>query len=494
VRTLSLPRALLLLGSALVLPITHLFWEPDPETPFAVGTAMAVLLTAARIAEPIYHLARKAGHDELTGLVNRRQLADRLALALAALPDDGTSRVGLVFCDLDHFKVVNDSLGHLAGDQLLIAIADRLRDTAGPADVVCRLGGDEFVILMPCVSESRATETAERISAALRRPLHLADGTDFFATMSLGLRTTADPDADPETLLQDADTAMYQAKAAGRGRMVCFDEQSRTDAADRLRLDAEFRRALTVPGEVYCDYQPVFRTAGMALVSVEALVRWRHPVEGVISPARFVPVAEATGTVADLFTVVLRQSLADQRDWHARTGRWIPVAVNLSPRQLDATTTQVVLQELTAGPNPAHALTLELTETESATPELVEAALGPLRQIGVRIAVDDFGTGYSSMARIADHGWDVVKIDRSLVHGVADNTSRRSLVGATVAMARALNMTVVAEGVDNDDDLTVIRNLGCDFVQGFLLSRPVDATVILNLAQRAGARPEHPVG
>ncbi|BCJ40745.1 hypothetical protein GCM10010168_72670 [Actinoplanes ianthinogenes] len=482
VNVLTLTRALILFAAALVLPTLHLLWDPDPDVALIVGAALSMGLVAFRLTGPIHELAWRAGHDPLTRLVNRSLLMDRLAMALSALPADRSARLGLLFCDLDHFKDVNDSLGHDAGDQLLIEISTRLRGAVRDSDVVCRLGGDEFVILMPDTTEEQAVAIAERVTTDLGRPMRLADGTEFFASLSIGLRTTGNPDADPDVLMQDADTAMYQAKAAGRGRMVRFDADLRSGAAQRLRLDADLRRALTHPGELFCVYQPVFRVGDGQLSSVEALVRWRHPVDGVLPPAVFVPIAEAAGTIAQLFAQVLEQSLAEQRGWYNRTGRWIPVAVNLSPRQLDASTADLVLAALAGTGTPPDMLTLELTETGLAEPSTVDAALGPLRRAGVRIAVDDFGTGYSSMARVADHGWDVVKIDRTFVTGIHRDTARSSLADAMVKMAHALGMETVAEGVDNAADLQVLSRLGCEYAQGYLLSHPVDADGILELA------------
>jgi diguanylate cyclase (GGDEF)-like protein len=481
--TLTLTRALILFGAALLLPCLHLFWEPGSDTPLVLGSAMSMALVAVRLAGPIHELSWRAGHDPLTGLVNRSLLMDRLALALSAMPPGPDARVGLLFCDLDHFKDVNDSLGHDAGDQLLIEISTRLRAAVRDTGVVCRLGGDEFVILMPDTTEEQAAEIADRVADELGQPMRLADGTEFFASLSVGLRTTGDPEADPDVLVQDADTAMYQAKAAGRGRMVRFDAEIRAEAAQRLRLDADLRRALAHPGELFCVYQPVFRVDDGRLSSVEALVRWRHPADGVLPPVVFVPIAEAAGTIAQVFVVVLEQSLAEQRGWFDRTGRWIPVAVNLSPRQLDASTARLVLSALERTGTPPDMLTLELTETGMAEPETVEGALGPLRRAGVKIAVDDFGTGYSSMARVADHGWDIVKIDRAFVAGIHRDQARTSLADAMVKMAHALGMVTVAEGVDNAADLQVLARLGCEYAQGYLLSHPVGADGILELAQ-----------
>ncbi|MEU4692656.1 bifunctional diguanylate cyclase/phosphodiesterase [Actinoplanes sp. NPDC023714] len=510
VTMLTVPRAVTLFGAALVQPIVQLFGkpgEPAPDdTPLVLGSVISVSLVAVRLIAPIHELARRAGHDPLTGLVNRSLLMDRLGLALSSLPagdhrrdpadktgqnNHRQARVALLFCDLDHFKTVNDSLGHDAGDQLLVAIAGRMRETVRGGDVVCRLGGDEFVILMPAVSDEEASEVAGRVAAALAEPLRLADGSEFFASLSIGLRTTGDVTADPEALLQDADTAMYQAKAAGRGRMVRFDVRSRADAAQRLRRDADFRRALHHPGELFCLYQPVFRVDDGTLSSVEALARWQHPDDGLLLPAAFVGVAEATGTVAQLFAAVLEQSLHEQRAWYNSTGRWIPIAVNLSPRQLEATTADAVLAALSHAGTPASALTLELTETGLADPATVDAALGPLRRAGVKLAVDDFGTGYSSMARVADHGWDIVKIDQTFVSGIAGDPARRSLADAMVGMAHALGMVSVAEGVEDAADLAVLRELGCEYAQGFLLAHPSDAAAVLDLIpRRAGDRPD----
>ena len=487
VTTLTVSRTLILFGAALLLPTLHLFWEPESDVPLVLGAWMSVALVALRLLAPIHDLARRVGHDALTGLANRALLMDRLALACASLPADGASRVGLLFCDLDHFKNVNDSLGHDAGDQLLVAIAGRLRAAVRPGDVPCRLGGDEFVVLMPSVTEEEAGAVADRVAADLGQPIRLADGSDFFASLSIGLRTTDELDADPETLLQDADTAMYQAKASGRGRMVRFDVQSRSEAALRLRRDADFRRALAQPGELFCVYQPVFRVDDGSLSSVEALARWQHPVEGILPPAAFVGVAESTGTVGRLFAVVLEQSLHEQRTWYNLTGRWVPVAVNLSPRQLDAGTAEVVLAALKRAGTPATALTLELTEMGLAMPETIEAALGPLRRAGVQVAVDDFGTGYSSTARVADHAWDVVKVHHTFVNGIAADPARRALADAMIGMAHALGMASLAEGVDDGADLAVLAELGCEYAQGYLLAHPVDADGILRMLTASSA-------
>ncbi|MBB4750125.1 putative bifunctional diguanylate cyclase/phosphodiesterase [Actinoplanes lobatus] len=481
VRTLTVTRTLTLFGAALLLPTLQLFWEPEFELPLVVGTWVSVALVALRLLAPIHDLARRVGYDALTGLANRALLMDRLALALAALPTDGSARVGLLFCDLDHFKNVNDSLGHDAGDQLLVTIAGRLRGAVRSGDVVCRLGGDEFVILMPAVTDQEADAVADRVAGDLGKPVRLTDGSDFFASLSIGLRTTDQLNADPETLLQDADAAMYQAKAAGRGQVIRFDTHSRTEATLRLRRETDFRRALTRPGELFCVYQPVFRVEDGSLSSVEALARWQHPTDGILPPSTFVPVAETTGTVGQLFALVLGQSLYEQRAWYNRTGHWVPLSVNLSHRQLEAGTADVVLAALERTGTPAAALTLELTESGLALPETVEAALGSLRRAGVRIAVDDFGTGFSSMARVADHAWDIVKIDHTFVNGIATDPSRRALADAMIGMTHALGMTSLAEGVDHEADLAVLAELGCEYAQGYLLAHPVDATGIMEM-------------
>ncbi|GIE87522.1 putative bifunctional diguanylate cyclase/phosphodiesterase [Actinoplanes regularis] len=489
VHALPLSRALILFGAALLLPCLHLFWEPRSDNPLLLGAALSMALVAIRLVRPIHELSWRAGHDPLTGLVNRSLLMDRLALELSSMPPGPAARLGLLFCDLDHFKDVNDSLGHDAGDQLLIEISSRLRAAVRDTDVVCRLGGDEFVILMPGTTEEQAVEVAERVADNLGRAMRLSDGTEFFASLSMGLRTTGDPQADPDTLMQDADTAMYQAKAAGRGRVVRFDAEIRAGATQRLRLDADLRRALTHPGELYCVYQPVFQVGDGRLSSVEALVRWRHPTDGILPPGVFVPVAEASGTVAQVFALVLKEALAEQRRWHDAIGRWIPVAVNLSPRQLTDSTAELVLAALGRAGTPPDMLTLELTETGMAEPSTVDAALGPLRRAGVKIAVDDFGTGYSSMARVADHGWDIVKIDRTFVAGIHHDPARCSLADAMIKMAHALGMVTVAEGVDNAADLQALARLGCEFAQGYLLARPVGADGVLEIAI---AEPEIP--
>jgi diguanylate cyclase (GGDEF)-like protein len=422
-----------------------------------------------------------ANYDTLTNLPNRTLLSERLSRAIVRARRQGT-RMALLFLDLDRFKDVNDSLGHATGDRILRLAAQRLQEAVGAQHTVARIGGDEFTALLEDLRDpAEADACAQRVIEAFDAPLLLDDRQEIVLTPSIGISVYPDHAQVPTDMLKHADTAMYQAKAAGRGRLVRFDAQSRADATRRLRRDADFRRALRHPGELFCVYQPVFRVDDGTLSSVEALARWQHPDDGILLPSAFVPVAEATGTVAHLFGAVLEQALHEQRAWYNRTGRWIPIAVNLSPRQLEPATVEAVLAALRHAGTPADALTLELTEAGLADPSTVNAALGPLRSAGVKLAVDDFGTGYSSMARVADHRWDVVKIDHSFVSGIAHDPARRALADAMIGMAHALGMASLAEGVEDPADLAVLGSLGCEYAQGYLLAHPTDTAGILNL-------------
>jgi diguanylate cyclase (GGDEF)-like protein len=443
-----------------------------------VAVLLSATLAAVRIRRPLRDMGRRATQDGLTGLPNRTELLRRLTFALAELPSDGSSKVALLFCDLDRFKDINDSLGHAAGDRMLVTIAERIVATVrGDQDIVFRLGGDEFVILMPGAADEDTDAVAERLVTTFTEPIVL-DGVEVFPSVSVGVRTTDDYRADPDELLRDADTAMYQAKNGGRGRAERFDDRYAAAASARLRLDTELRHALA-NGELICHYHPEIDLVTGRLYALEALVRWEHPERGLLSPDEFVPHAETHGVIGQLFDQVLDLALTAQDGWLAEFG-WRPtVAVNVSPRQLnDTRLVPAVLDALTAHDAPPSALILEVTETALVDEAVMTGTLAELRRHGVAVAVDDFGTGYSSVSRLADRHWDALKIDRSFVSDFTDDPAREGVVHAMIALAHALGLRAIAEGVEDEATLTKLRDLGCDAAQGYLYTRPIPAPAI----------------
>ncbi|MER7007542.1 EAL domain-containing protein [Dactylosporangium sp. NPDC000555] len=419
-------------------------------------------------------LRHHALHDALTGLPNRRLLDDRLTELLAA-----GSGGGLVLFDLDGFKDVNDRFGHPTGDALLVAVAGRLEGLLSPGDTLARLGGDEFALLCPGAGCAELLQRGERMLAALRRPVDVS-GAELFVSATAGARqfTAA---AGATAVLSDADVALYAAKAAGKDRVLPFDERLRDEQRRRGRT-AERLRAALAADELAVHYQPIVALNGNRVVGVEALVRWCPPGDAPIGPDRFIPAAESSGLIVALGDWVLNRACRDAAPWHARHGTC--VSVNVSPRQLiEPEFVARVLRALESSGLPGTALTLEITEgvLVGAGPQAEQtiAHLTALRAIGVRVAIDDFGTGYSSLAYLRDLPIDILKIDRSfLPRGSDDVAGQTPLVRAIVDLARGLGLTTVAEGVETDEHADLLRRLGCDRGQGYLLGRPCPATAI----------------
>jgi diguanylate cyclase (GGDEF)-like protein/PAS domain S-box-containing protein len=420
-------------------------------------------------------LSHLAQHDVLTGLPNRSLLLAHLEDALR-----GDAGVCVVFLDLDRFKVVNDGLGHAAGDRLLQEVGNRLRSVMRPGDVVARIGGDEFVVLCHGVRrEDEAAAVAERVLSGLRAPVRLDARSEVVASASAGV-AVAGPGATPDTLLRDADTAMYSAKSAGGGRARLFTPELHQAAKRMHELEVDLRRALVEERLDVC-YQPIVDLTTGRVVELETLLRWHDDVRGPVSPDDFVPVAEQSSLIDDLGVWVLDRALRDAAGWPAgRHGHAPGVAVNVSPRQLLDPAFPATVADLLAehGFDPGR-LCLEVTETALVgdTRELVPA-LQALRAVGVRLAIDDFGTGHASLTYLAQLPVDVVKVDRSFVAGVADEAGSAAIVGGVVAMAGAFGLTVVAEGVEQTQQLQRLRRLGVDRVQGFLLARPMRAAAV----------------
>jgi diguanylate cyclase (GGDEF)-like protein len=419
-------------------------------------------------------------HDSLTGLPNRRMMQAHLTNVLNQAAVDET-HVALLFLDLDRFKLVNDTLGHTHGDELLVAVARRLNEHVRPSDLVTRIGGDEFMIVLgEVVNVSQALDLANRLRFSLRAPF-MVNELEFYVSASIGLAFASgdDPNASAEVLVRDADTAMYQAKDAGRDAVAVFDESMRTKVSERVELEHDLRRAVELR-QLHLVYQPIVCIPHGPIEGVEALVRWAHPTLGIIPPARFIPLAEESGLIMGIGEWVLEEAVRQLAAWrHQTTGfEDLYVAVNLSGAQLhDERLVALVRDALTHHEIEGSALCLELTESVVMDKPLAAAAvLSELRRLDVRLAIDDFGTEYSSLAYLKRFPVTSLKIDRSFVDTLEDeDSSDATLIAAVVAMAHALGITTIAEGVETTSQAHRLMELGCDALQGFLYSRPVRA-------------------
>jgi diguanylate cyclase (GGDEF)-like protein len=427
-------------------------------------------------------LSHLALHDTLTGLPNRALFLDRLGLALRRT-ERRSGSVAVIFGDLDRFKVVNDSLGHDAGDRLLVDVAGRIGAALRPADTVARFGGDEFTILCEDIAgEIEAATIAQRIVDVFREPFVLEDGEVFLAT-SLGIaiaRGEGATDQRAEDLIRDADAAMYRAKERGKGRYEIFDEAMRADAVARLETESALRRALE-RGELRLHYQPEVDLETGDIAGFEALVRWEHPLRGLLHPSAFIPLAEETGLIVGIGEWVLREACTEAAGWPAP----LTLSVNLSARQLAQHDLVAVVRRALSetGTDPAK-LCLEITESavmESGA--ATTAQLRALKSLGVRLAIDDFGTGFSSLAHLRRFPVDVLKIDGTFVSGLGREPQDASIAAAVISLAHALDLKTVAEGVETDEQLSILKQLGCDLGQGYLFARPRPADEALHPPQ-----------
>ncbi len=425
-------------------------------------------------------LTHQAFHDTLTGLPNRALLSERLRQTLAR-SQRTKAPVGLLFLDLDHFKYINDSMGHDAGDALLVTVAERLQACVRPGDTVARLGGDEFTILLEdLVDEEQATGVAERIVEALRTPLVVC-GRELFVTSSVGIAISRGDTQTPEALLHDADTAMYQAKTSGKAQAVIFDRSMNVDAMGRLEMESDLRRALSLD-ELRVYYQPIMSLDSSDVSEVEALVRWEHPKRGLIEPGKFIPLAEETGLIVPLGYWVLQEACRQACEWHASypDQRHLTVSVNLSARQLqEPDLVERVASVLSETGLSADFLKLEITETVMVgNSDTTIPKLHALKALGIRLAVDDFGTGYSSMAYLSRLPLDTLKIDRSFIEKMGKHGSDEAIVRAIVGLAKTLNLCITSEGIETAEQLAELKTLGCDQGQGFLFSRPLPKSAV----------------
>jgi diguanylate cyclase (GGDEF)-like protein len=418
-------------------------------------------------------LAHQALHDPLTALPNRTLFSDRLSVALDRSRRTGTP-VAVLFLDVDSFKQINDSMGHAAGDLLLTVLADRFRAMLRPMDTVARFGGDEFTFLFEELeSERGAVLIADRISQSASEPLTLGDGETSVA-VSIGIAIVSDPSVAPDSVIRDADTAMYRAKELGGARFELYDETSRNRATRRLELEQALRRAVE-RSELRVHYQPCVSLNGeTGLTGFEALVRWQHPERGLIEAEEFVSLAEDTGLIVPIGEWVLEQALHHVASWRqSRPG--VTISVNLSSRQLEdpGLVASLGAAMRASGADPSM-LCLEVTEdTVEHNPELAARMLVAIDELGVKLAIDDFGMGHSSLASLRHLPLDTIKIHQSFVSSLGTEPGEAAIVGALVELGHALGLSVVAEGVESDAQLAQLRDLGCDGAQGYLFSRPL---------------------
>src|SRR5580698_826354 len=422
-------------------------------------------------------------HDPLTGLPNRVLFMERLAQAIARNRREAAP-FAVILLDLDHFRTINESLGHAAGDTLLVSVGQRLVDCSRAGDTVARLGADEFALLFHRVTHAAdAARLAERIQAALASPIDV-QGYEVFTSASFGIALEAGSAAEPEHLLRSADLALGSAKRAGRSRFVVFDRVMHSEALARLQLETELRRAAEREAFVL-HYQPIIALATGRIVAVEALVRWDHEERGLVPPAAFIAAAEATGVIIPVGRWVLTEACRQLHAWHVAFPQWasLSVAVNVSVRQLlrpdFPDTVSRALREASLAPE---FLTIELTESVVIErPEVVLATLSAIRQLGVKVHLDDFGTGYSSLAVLDRFPLDGVKIDRAFVQTLGREARAVQFIQAMVTLAQSLNLETVGEGVDAEEQLRQLRALGCTYGQGFLFSRAVEVSALEQL-------------
>jgi diguanylate cyclase (GGDEF)-like protein len=435
----------------------------------------------AQLLEKQQHLDRLAHHDQLTGLPNRLFLAAHLPIAMAEAKKRKLP-LAVLFIDLDRFKHVNDTHGHETGDKLLQAVAQRIKEAVREEDIVVRMGGDEFVVILSTIKgANQVNETATRITTALNSPI-VIDGKPLVTTASVGVSLYPRDGNDVGALLRHSDTAMYQAKDRGRNNFQVFSPIMDRKLKERVAIEASLRSALE-SAQLDVHYQPLIDIETRRVVTLEALVRWKHPTEGYISPSRFIPVAEETGLIAAVGDFVLRRVAFDMVSWRAQGATLVPVAVNVSPGQLSRSNLRQTIVELTKASDLSPSmLQIELTEGAMFAPvelrqgESNEDVVNELRNLGVRVAIDDFGTGYSSLSYLKRWRVDYLKIDRSFVRDLVTDSNDHAIVGAIIAMAQHLRIKVIAEGVEGWPQLEMLRKLGCRYAQGYLFAEPTPAS------------------
>jgi len=422
-------------------------------------------------------LLQSAFFDALTGLPNRAFFSDRLHQAATRAKRQGDRLFAVLFLDLDRFKVVNDSLGHMTGDQLLIEVAQRLQACLGPDDTLAHLSGDEFAILLENIQEiDDAISMAERVQEAVKVPFNL-NGHEVFTTLSIGIALSTIDYQKPDNLLRDADTAMYRAKSLGKARYEIFTLAMHVHAVTLLQLESDLRRAMRRQ-EFRVHYQPIVALESNKVIGFEALARWQHPTRGLVSPAEFIPVAEETNLIVPIGWWVLEAACQQMRSWQTQfptTASWA-MSVNLSGKQIaQPDFVERIHQILSATGLSPQCLKLEITESVlMQNPEVITALFLQLRDLGIRLSIDDFGTGYSSLAYLHHFPIDTLKIDRSFVKSVDTDVEKLAIIRTIVTLAWNLGMDVIAEGVETAKQLAQLKALNCEAGQGYFFAKPMD--------------------
>jgi diguanylate cyclase (GGDEF)-like protein/PAS domain S-box-containing protein len=444
---------------------------PETEASVASLTDITELKDAER---QIYF---QAFHDALTQLPNRALFLEHLSMAIKRAKRRSDYHFAVIYLDIDRFKLVNDSLGHGAGDDLLVAFAGRIREILRDIDILARLGGDEFVILLEDVSDpGYANAIVERLQQALRRPFGL-QGKEVFAPASFGVVLNTQDYEQPDMIIRDADAAMYHAKETGRGQVKVFDKKLHEKAIHLLQQETDLRKAVH-KNQFQNHYQPIVRLDTASVVGFEALIRWNHPEIGMIYPGAFIPTAEETGLIIPITRLMVEQSCRDLQDWRRILDNRLEltVSVNISSKHFQQPSLLDDLKEvLDKAGLPPHLLKLEITETAlmDEADESIRLAYR-LREFGIRLMIDDFGTGYSSLSYLQRLPIDTLKIDRSFVSKIhEDPESNRNIVEAIVSLAHKLDMHVVAEGIETPEQHAILRDMKCEFGQGYLFSRPI---------------------
>jgi diguanylate cyclase (GGDEF)-like protein len=433
-------------------------------------------------------ISRLARRDALTGLPNRFHL-QRLLPRLIARAARDQSRLALLYIDLDHFKNVNDSLGHGIGDRLIDSIARRLRSSVAASDLVVRMGGDEFVVVAKGLPSAQVVDSiARRIRTELSAPVDL-DGVSLTVSPSIGISVFPDDSATAEQLLKHSDIALYQAKERGRSNHLFFTAEMNARLAERLGMERALRRALDA-GELFVEYQPSFDLRTLQPVSFEALVRWRMPDGVLVPPSRFIPLAEHSGVIVEIGEWVLRRVCEQLAEWRRAHLPLLPVSVNLSVRQFEQPgLADTVAEIVRAAGIESRLVHFEITETSAMqTSEQNLGALHALRHLGCRILVDDFGTGYSSLSYLKHLPVDTLKIDRAFVRDMAADANDAAIVSAIVGIAKSLGLHLVAEGIESAEQLECLRTLGCGAGQGFFFSPPIPADRCAGLLEQLRAQ------
>ena len=456
-------------------------WTAEEVEHFSEMAASAVTeielqrrtVEAERIERQLRH---DALHDGLTGLPNRICFVERLRHAGERARRNPEDSFAVLFVDLDHFKVVNDSFGHLAGDELLVEVARRLGGCLRSVDTLARLGGDEFALLLEEVREpSDAARVAERLQKALSSPMTIRD-SEVFTSASIGIALSGKAEDPPQHLLRSADLAMYRAKEHGRSRFEVFDPAMHTAALERLHLEMDLRRAID-RDQLTLHYQPVFSLTTGGVVAVEALIRWQHPERGLIPPLDFIPVAERTGLIADIGIWVIARACEQLKRWEREFGYAAPqsVWINVSPKQFAQCDLVRQVEELLASLSfEPRRIKFEITESIMLEDiDLAMRTLNDLRRLGVQVFMDDFGTGYSSLTYLGRLPLDGIKVDRSFVRQMGTDVRQAQLVGTIITLIRNLGLEPIAEGVETDHQAKLLREMGCAFAQGFMFCRPI---------------------